>query len=168
MKSYSHVLTTAAVAVVLVSFATLVGVSVTMASPASGVTPTLLARGAYADFKVKSIPGSPVDFQVKAKSAVDVVVRSHDYAIGSHTGWHSHPGPVFITVKEGTLTYYLYDDPTCTPHVVTKGEGFVDDGRGHVVRNETDQPAQDMSVIVAPVGGPFRTDRDAPHPHCGL
>ena len=105
---------TAAVAVVLVSFATLVGVSVTMASPASGVTPTLLARGAYADFKVKSIPGSPVDLQVKAKSAVDVVVRSHDYAIGSHTGWHSHPGPVFITVKEGTLTYYLYDDPTCT------------------------------------------------------
>ena len=93
MKSYSHVLTTAAVAVVLVSFATLVGVSVTMASPASGVTPTLLARGAYADFKVKSIPGSPVDFQVKAKSAVDVVVRNHDYAIGSHTGWHSHPGP---------------------------------------------------------------------------
>ena len=61
MKSYSHVLTTAAVAVVLVSFATLVGVSVTMASPASGVTPTLLARGAYADFKVKSIPGSPVE-----------------------------------------------------------------------------------------------------------
>ena len=41
MKSYSHVLTTAAVAVVLVSFATLIGVSVTMASPASGVTPTL-------------------------------------------------------------------------------------------------------------------------------
>ena len=168
MKSYSHVLTTAAVAVVLVSFATLVGVSVTMASPASGVTPTLLARGAYADFKVKSIPGSPVDFQVKAKSEVDVVVRSHDYAIGSHTGWHSHPGPVFITVKEGTLTYYLYDDPTCTPHVVTKGEGFVDDGRGHMVRNESAAPAQDVSVIIAPTGGAFRGELDAPNPNCGF
>ena len=166
MKSYSHVLTTAAVAVVLVSFATLVGV--TMASPASGVTPTLVARGAYEDFKVRSIPDSPVDFQVKAKSAVDVVVRSHDYAIGSHTGWHSHPGPVFITVKEGTLTYYLYDDPTCTPHVVTKGEGFVDDGRGHMVRNESAAPAQDVSVIIAPTGGAFRGELDAPNPNCGF
>ena len=166
MKSYSHVLTTAAVAVVLVSFATLVGV--TMASPASGVTPTLVARGAYEDFKVKSIPDSPVDFQVKAKSAVDVVVRSHDYAIGSHTGWHSHPGPVFITVKEGTLTYYLYDDPTCTPHVVAKGEGFVDDGRGHMVRNESGAPAQDVSVIIAPTGGAFRGELDAPNPNCGF
>ena len=66
MKRYSYLLTTAAVGVVLVTFAALVGV--TMASPPSGVTPTLLARGAYEDFKVKAIPDSPVDFQVKAKS----------------------------------------------------------------------------------------------------
>ena len=93
---------------------------------------------------MKSVKGSPVEFDVKAKSVVDVVVRKHDYAVGSHTGWHSHPGPVFITVTEGTLTYYLYDDPTCTPHTVTKGSGFVDDGRGHMVRNESGQPAQDI------------------------
>ena len=76
----------------------------------SGVTPTLLARGTYAEFGVRSVPDSPVDFQVKAKSPVDVVVPRHDYAIGSHTGWHDHRGPVFITVTQGTLTYYLYDD----------------------------------------------------------
>lgn len=92
VKRYRHVLTIAVFGVVLVTFAALVGV--TAASPPSGVTPTLLARGAYEDFKVRSIPDSPVDFQVKAKSPVDVVVRKHDYLIGSHTGWHSHPGPV--------------------------------------------------------------------------
>jgi hypothetical protein len=172
VKRYRHLLTIAVFGVVLTTFAALVGV--TAASPPSGVTPTLLARGVYDEFKVKSIPDSPVDFQVNAKSPVDVVVRKHDYAVGSHTGWHSHPGPVFITVTQGTLTYYLYDDPTCTPHVVSADpnvspdNAFVDDGRGHMVRNESGQPAQDTSVIIAPTGGAFRGELDAPNPNCGF
>jgi quercetin dioxygenase-like cupin family protein len=143
-------------------------VAVTMASPPSGVTPTVLARGTYDAFKVKSAPGSPVDFKAKAKSPVDFVVRRHDYAVGSTTGWHSHPGPVFITVTQGQLTYYEYDDPTCTGHVVSAGHGFVDNGRGHIVRNESGQTAQDVSVIIAPVGGAFRGELDAPAPYCGF
>lgn len=172
MKRYIYILVTTAFVVTLVlTSATLVGV--TLASPAVGVQPTLLARGAYEDFKVKSVKGSPVEFDVKAKSVVDVVVRKHDYAIGSHTGWHSHPGPVFITVTEGELTYYLYDDPTCTPHVIKEGSGFVDDGRGHMVRNESGELAQDMSVIIAPPSPPgpsnnFRGELDAPNPNCGF
>jgi quercetin dioxygenase-like cupin family protein len=143
-------------------------VAVTMASPPSGVTPTVLARGTYDAFKVRSAPGSPVDFKAKAKSPVDFVVRRHVYAVGSTTGWHSHPGPVFITVTQGQLTYYEYDDPTCTGHVVSAGHGFVDNGRGHIVRNESGQIAQDVSVIIAPVGGAFRGELDAPGPYCGF
>ena len=111
-----------------------VSVAITMASPPSGVTPTVLARGTYDAFKVKSSPNSPVDFKAKAKSPIDLVVRRHDYAVGSTTGWHTHPGPVFITVTVGQLTYYERDDPTCTGHVVLAGHGFVDNGRGHIVR----------------------------------
>lgn len=142
--------------------------AVTMASPPSGVTPTVLARGTYDAFKVKSVPDSPVEFEAKAKSSIDVVVRRHDYAIGSTTGWHSHPGPVFITVTQGQLTYYERDDPSCTPHVVSAGHGFVDDARGHIVRNESGAPAQDVSVIIAPVGGAFRGELDAPGPYCSF
>jgi quercetin dioxygenase-like cupin family protein len=90
---------------------------------------------------------------------MDVVVRQHDYVPGSSTGWHQHPGPVFITVVSGTLTFYEANDPTCSPHVVTAGHGYVDDGEGHVGRNESDQPARDISVILAATGVPtFRTD----------
>ena len=103
----------------------------------------------YEEFK-ESVHDSPVEFKAKTKSPIDVVVRRHDYAIGSTTGWHTHPGPVFITVTQGQLTYYLYDDPECTPHSVSAGQGFVDDGRGHMVRNESGQAAQDTSVIIAP------------------
>jgi hypothetical protein len=75
---------------------------------------------------------------------------------------------VLITVIEGQLTFYEYDDPTCTPHVVSAGEGYVDSGHGHLARNETDQPATDISVIMAPVGGAFRLELDAPGPFCGF
>jgi hypothetical protein len=156
-------LVAATAALALVAF-----VAVALASPPWGVTPTLLARGTYGAFKVKSAPGSPVEFKAKAKSPIDIVVRKHDYAVGGYTGWHSHPGPVFITVAQGQLTYYEYDDPRCTPHVVTAGHGFVDNGRGHMVRNESGQPAQDVSVIIAPVGGAFRGELDAPNPYCGF
>lgn len=143
-------------------------VAITTASPPVGVTPTLLARGTYGDFSVRSAPGSPVNFKAKAKRPIDIVVRKHDYAVGGYTGWHGHPGPVFITVTQGTLTYYEHDDPTCTPTLVTAGHGFVDNGHGHMVRNESGQPAQDISVIIAPVGGAFRTELPAPNPYCGF
>jgi quercetin dioxygenase-like cupin family protein len=151
----------------LVALASLVPTA--SAEPASGVHPTVLARGTYPGFNVRSEPAGPIaDFRAHSTEAIDIIVRQHDYDPHSTTGWHKHPGPVFITVTLGTLTYYEYDDPTCTPHVVTAGHGFVDSGNGHVVRNETDLPAQDISVITAPVGGTFRTNLTAPNPYCGF
>jgi hypothetical protein len=51
---------------------------------------------------------------------------------------------------------------------VTAGHGYVDSGRGHLVRNETAETAVDISVILAPVGGAFRQELDAPGPFCGF
>lgn len=138
------------------------GVMIARASPASGVTALVLARGTYEPFHVKTDPHSLIDFEAKAKSHVDIVVRQHTYAPFSYTGWHAHPGPVFITVVEGTLTFYEADDPTCSPIYVTAGQGYVDTGRGHIGRNETGLPARDISVILAPVNLPFRTELDPP------
>ena len=138
------------------------------ASPPSGVTPTVLSRATFAPFKVKTDASSSIDFEAKGKSDMDVVIRKHDYVAGSSTGWHMHPGPVFVTVVSGQLTFYDYDDPTCTPHVVTAGQGYVDTGHGHIGRNETTAPAQDISVILAPVGMPFRSELSAPGPYCSF
>jgi hypothetical protein len=156
----------AVVAIVLLGVT--VFAAVTMASPPSGVTPTVLARGTFPKFFVSSFrPGGP-NFAAFTASPIDIVVRRHDYLPGSTTGWHSHPGPVFITVTQGELTYYERNDPNCSPHVVSAGHGFVDNGHGHIVRNESGQPAQDVSVIIAPVGGAFRGELDAPSPYCGF
>ena len=136
------------------------------ASPAVGVTPTLIGRATYEPFKVKS--NSLVEVEVKAKSHLDMVVRTHDYAVGGSTGWHTHPGPVFINVVQGQVTFYEADDPTCTPQVISAGQGYVDTGSGHLGRNETGQPAKDVTVILAPVNLPFRGELPAPNPYCGF
>lgn len=143
-------------------------VMMTTASPAVGVTPTLIGRGTYQPFRVTTARDSPIDIDVKAKSEVDIVVRTHDYAPGGSTGWHTHPGPVLITVLEGSVTFYEADDPSCTPKVVYAGEGYVDTGRGHFGRNETGATAKDVTVILAPVGLPFRGELPAPNPNCGF
>jgi hypothetical protein len=168
MKSKRRVSVLVAVAAAVALLALSAFVAMTKASPPSGVTPTVLARGTYDAFKVKSSHRGPIDFKAKTKTPIDIVVRRHDYLPHSSTGWHGHPGPVFITVTLGQLTFYESDDPTCTPHVVSAGEGYVDSGHGHIGRNETDQPAQDVSVITAPVGGAFRSELPAPNPHCGF
>jgi hypothetical protein len=54
------------------------------------------------------------------------------------------------------------------PHVYSAGQGFVDTGDGHIGRNETSAPAQDVVVAIAPVGGAFRTELDAPGPYCSF
>jgi hypothetical protein len=154
-------------AMILLACAVFAGVA--SASEAVGVTPTVVGRGTYDEFQVKS-QNAYFDFKAKADPRIDIVVRTHAYAADATTttGWHTHPGPVFITVKTGTLTVYEYDDPTCTPIEVEAGEGYVDTGRGHMVRNESGAPAEDVTVIIAPVGLPFRGELTAPSPYCGF
>jgi hypothetical protein len=162
--------TTRGIALAILTAGTLVAASVSLAlaSPASGVTASVLNRATFDAFKVMSYPDNGGLFKAEAKAPIDVVVRQHSYDAGASTGWHSHPYPVLITVKQGTLTFYEYDDPTCTPIVVTAGHGYVDSGRGHIARNEGSEAAVDISVIIAPVGSPFRSELSAPNPNCGF
>ena len=144
------------------------GVLVTWASAPVGVVPTLLARGTYSAFNVKA-DNDFFKYRAKGWPELDMVVRMHDYAPGGSTGWHTHPGPVFITGVEGQLTFYEADDPTCTGRTLHAGEGYVDTGRGHIAINQDlANTAKDVSVILAPVGLPFRGELDAPQPQCGF
>ena len=134
--------------------------AITWAGPPQGVTATLIGRATYGKFKVKTHPpeseddSGPItlDFVAQAKPGMDMVVRTSDYAPGSTTGWHTHPGPVFINVVSGTVTFYELDDPTCTPKVVTAGQGYVDTGHGHIGRNESGSQAKDVTISIVAVG----------------
>ena len=50
------------------------------------------------------------------------VVQS-EFADGFDSGWHTHPGPVIVQVREGNFRIY---QGSCEPHVVHEGETFVE------------------------------------------
>jgi hypothetical protein len=80
---------------------------------------------------------------------------------GGHTGWHSHPGPAIALVKNGELTLYSGDDPTCTGRTFGAGQGFVDSGQGHVhmARNQTSQNTEVwVTYLDVPPGESVRID----------
>jgi hypothetical protein len=102
-------------------------------------------------------------FELKAKPAFDIAVQTIAFAPGATSGWHSHPGPVLIQVVSGTMTFYMSDDPNCTPIVRTAGQGYLDMGdHAHIARNETTAPAQNVVTYFAPPGAALRIDEPRP------
>ena len=76
--------------------------------------------------------------------------------------------PARALASSEQTTFYQYDDPTCSPTIVSAGQGYVDTGHGHIGRNESGHPAKDVTVIMAPVGLPFRGELGAPGPFCAF
>lgn len=131
----------------------------------SGSTSTLLGRATFSqddNFKVKRITGD-WHVEVKAHPELDLAVQQIVFQPGGQSGWHSHPGPVFIQVVAGTMTFYESDDPTCTPVIRTAGQGFLDVGEhAHIARNETGSTATNVVVYLAPPGAALRIDQPNP------
>jgi hypothetical protein len=133
----------------------------------SGSQSTLLGRATFGDpgeetFKVKRITGD-WHVEVKAKSTLDLAVQRIVFQPGGQSGWHAHPGPVFIQVVSGTMTFYESDDPDCRPIVRSAGQGYLDVGdHAHIARNETETVAENLVTYFAPPGAVLRIDADAP------
>ena len=84
----------------------------------------------------------------------DVFVTHARFAPGQDTGWHTHPGPVFVQVVKGSLTYQdaRHD---CMPRTYQAGQGFFDRGHGHVHRAVAGASgAEFYPVFVLPPGSP--------------
>ena len=134
------------------------------ATPGSGTTSVLVGRATFdGEFKVKRSGPDDWEVEVQAKPALDIGVQRIVFQPGGQSGWHSHPGPVFISVVEGTMTFYESDDPDCNPVVRDAGEGFLDVGdHAHIARNESSDPATNVVTYLAPPGAALRIDQPDP------
>ncbi len=141
-----------------------VSAGIVWATPPSGTTSTLIGRGTFAEkINVKREAEDGWNVKVKAAPALDIAVQTIAFQPGAQSGWHSHPGPVFISVVEGTMTFYESDDPNCAPTVRHAGEGFVDVGdHAHIARNETSEPATNVVTYLVPPGALLRIDEPSP------
>jgi quercetin dioxygenase-like cupin family protein len=145
-----------------------------LATPPAGVTTTTFGVGRFADIdsttRTAVQPGGARRAwraRIRTRGASDVHVLQNTIVPGGTFGWHSHPGPSLVIVKSGTATFSMADDPTCAPHVVEAGSGFVDEGGDvHVVHNEGSVDLETVVVSLVPAGFPRRLDEPGPGGDC--
>jgi quercetin dioxygenase-like cupin family protein len=82
---------------------------------------------------------------------------------GAQIPWHTHHGPVFVTIAEGELTYVSSDH--CSRRRYSTGTAFVDPGHGHV--HSAYNSGKTVTVFLAtffevPLTGPISIPADAP------
>ena len=132
------------------------------ATPSVGVTTTILTGPVKLDeFYVKSnTPTHKV--MIKTLGFSDVYVVHNKVVPGGHTGWHSHPGISFVSVKSGSATEYHGDDPI-TPNFYPAGTGFVEEaGAVHLIKNEGTTDLELVAFQIIPFGEPRRIDEPQP------
>jgi quercetin dioxygenase-like cupin family protein len=142
-------------ALAIAACAAAVGVapSTALATPGSGVSGTILAKGT-----------SDGGLKIKTHGRTDVVVRTITIAPGGTTGWHYHQGQVLAVVQSGTLTRTMSD---CEVETTTAGKSFVEPaGAGHVHtgRNLGTEPVVLYATYLLPERAPLSVD--APDPGC--
>ena len=124
-------------------------------SAATGLTTELLGR---------AITAGPVNIHVngitiESSKPLEVLVARITFAPGGTTGWHSHPGAVFVVVDRGTLTRYPAGDSTA--QTFTGGQAFAehDPSGENMIRNEGSVAAE---VIVAYLAPPATAHAETP------
>jgi quercetin dioxygenase-like cupin family protein len=122
-------------------------VHVTQVDPATVPTGFLAAHN-----KVEGIRISSLARAVKHRRA-DVFIQHARLAANEATGWHTHPGPVFVEVVRGSVTYEDSAHGDCRRVTYDAGEGFFDRGFGHVHRAIAGPDGADFyPVYVLPAG----------------
>jgi quercetin dioxygenase-like cupin family protein len=118
------------------------------------IDPTTVPTGFLAAHnRVTGIRVSAVARAVSSSGTADVFVQHVRLGENEATGWHTHPGPVFVTVVDGSLTYEDAGHNRCRQRTYTSGEGFVDPGFGHVHRAIAgDSGVHFYAVYILPVG----------------
>lgn len=140
------------------------------ATPGSGFVPSGIVTGHFGslDVKTESDKTDKWGLNLKTKDDTDIGADRLNVAAGGFSGWHAHPGPVFVTVLSGTIVWYDGSDPLCTGHTYTAGQSFIEGPyRIHNAANaSSSQPAEFVAITIKPegfVGPAFRLDRAKPN-----
>jgi hypothetical protein len=148
-----------------------------LATNANGFSARTLATATYGNFDLHVNTQDPDHWNALLKTVgrSDLFVQDNTWDPSTcnpspcvpTSGWHTHPGPSFVIVTQGSVTTYDGDDPSCTPHVYTAGtdhNAFIDPGDGHVhiIRDETGQIAKTIAVQLIPAGATRRQSMDDP------
>jgi hypothetical protein len=128
----------------------------------AGFTSTLIARGNLGTFHMQS-KAAGYDVELKSHDNTDIAVANIGITPRGFSGWHSHPGPVLVVVKSGTITFYRADNPNCAADVYGPGSSFTE--QGGLLANATNKGSVDVVAVAtffAPPGAALKIDAPKP------
>lgn len=146
--------------------ATLIAVPARATPPVGTWAPVPISVGSIDDLTIMADKTGKWDIMARAKGLTDLRVTRVPFAVGTSSGWHSHPGPNLLTVTAGTV--YVYEGPLCTGTPYSAGQTWSDNGGSHVhlVRNQsTTVAAEVIAVAFYPHGVTPLTDSSIPRPN---
>ena len=136
-----------------------------IATPPNGLSVSTVVNGHFGPLSV--VPTDKTgqwDMLLKTHDDTDIGADSITLAGGGHTGWHSHPAAVFVTVVRGSIVWYDGGNPVCPGHHYGTGQSFIE-GAG-VIHNAANASgsaeAQFISVRINPTGVPFVANENKP------
>ena len=131
--------------------------------PAGVVSNVIIAQGAtLGPIKERADVGGGWTVQLDDKGQSEFFFQDLVVGPGGYTGWHSHPGIVLITVKEGSFEFYHKD---CAKHTYAAGQSFTEGAEPHAAMNRGTGNARMLVAYVLKKGEPRRIE--ASQPACG-
>jgi quercetin dioxygenase-like cupin family protein len=101
--------------------------------------------------------------QLNVEGPTDFVQQDVIIAPSGFTGWHSHLGPVLVTVKSGTATWYSGDNPSCTPIIYPSGSAFIEAANvRHYIANKGSDSLELLDTYIIPKGQAMRQEQPQP------
>jgi quercetin dioxygenase-like cupin family protein len=154
-------------AVAIGGVAVLLGGTAALATPSSGLTSSLLARGSWSRHdRVQLLAG--LTQQIKPSSSDVAMVRA-TLEPGGTTGWHDHPGPSVVILAKGTLRISEAKGRGCRVTEVSAAGGqkaFFHPDDVHRFDNQGGTVAEFYITYFAPTAAPLLIDAPEAPPGC--
>jgi quercetin dioxygenase-like cupin family protein len=153
--------------IIIVLAMSVAGGGVALASHVSEIDPATVPPGFLAAHnRVADVPVGPFARAMAADGA-EVTVQHIRLVANQPIPWHTHPGPVFVLVERGAFTYEYAQGSKCVSTTYTAGQGFVDQGFGHVHQaNAGPDGAEIYAVYVFPPDSPIHLIPASPAEAC--
>jgi quercetin dioxygenase-like cupin family protein len=131
--------------------------------PSGVVSNVLLAQGrTISSLKEKIKVGAQWAVALEDNGQSEMYFQDLVIGPGGYTGWHSHPGLLLITMKEGSIDFYNKD---CVKTTYTAGQSFSEGADPHAAVNTGSSNARLLVAYVVKSGELRRIERS--QPKCG-
>lgn len=96
----------------------------------------------------------------QTKGATEFTMGTLTFAPGANSGWHHHPGIIWVLVEQGQVTI---SDENCQTTTYSQGQVFLEGGTEPMLAsNQGSTDAIVYNTQVVPQGQPFKIPDDPP------